>query len=79
MNQTTPTPTVDTRSETWKHQCLVRWILKRRAQSKEAGRIELFGDGKKWLGWKVKDPKVYEDVLKQWRLGNRGKQGEWYD
>ncbi len=76
MSQTTPTPTVDTASETWRHQCLVRWILKLRVKDPVAGRLELNGDGK-WRGWKVKDPKVYEDVLKQWRLGNRGE--GWYD
>lgn len=54
----------------------MRWILKLRVKDPVAGRIELNGDGK-WRGWKVKDPKVYEDVLKQWRLGNRGE--GWYD
>ncbi len=62
-----------------KHRCLVRSIIKLRLKDRGLAHIELNGDGKRWKGWKAKDPQVYEDVLKQWRLGNRGTKGEWYD
>ena len=38
--------------------------------------VELNGEGR-WPGYKTKNPRVYEDVLRQWNLGNRGKEGDW--
>lgn len=57
----------------------MRKLIKLRLDNREQALVELNGDGKKWPGYKTKFPKVYEDVLQQWRLGNRGKPGEWYD
>lgn len=75
---TTKSPSqLDTYSEEYRHQCQVRSIIKMRLENRERALIELNGDGKRWPGWKVKSPKVYEDVLKQWRLGNRGEKGDW--
>lgn len=71
--------TIDTYSQEHKHRCLVRYILRLRCKSQELGRQELFGDGKKWPGYKVKNPKVFDDVVRQWKLGNRGNPGEWYE
>ena len=68
---------LDTYSEEYRHQCQVRSIIQLRLKNREQALIELNGDGNKWPGWKVKNPQVYNDVMKQWRLGNRGEKGDW--
>lgn len=80
MSQTTPTPTVDTRSETWKHQCLVRWLIKYRIKDRAAAHLWLKGDGIKKGFLQLHPTSTLErDVKYQWSKGNRGKDGEWYD
>lgn len=67
---------MDTSSEEFKHQCLVRSIIRRRVENRDQAHKDLYGDGK-WPGWFKKNPRVAEDVLRQWKLGNRGEQGDW--
>ncbi len=57
-----------TMSETFKHQCLVRYVIKRRAIDRNGAKNFL----EKWM---IKHPKstLEADVLDQWRKGNRGK------
>ena len=74
-----PESTIDTYSQEWRHQCLVRRLIRLRLENREQTLVELNGDGKRWLGYKTKSPQVYEDVLQQWRRGNRGNPGEWHE
>lgn len=73
MSQTTPTPTNESLL-TFQHQCLVRWLIQYRIKDKQAAHD--------WLErFKKLHPSstLEADVKKQWKLGNRGKKGEWYD
>lgn len=69
---------LDTYSEEHRHRCQVRWLIKLRLEDREKALVEINGDGKRWPGFKVKNPRLVEDVMKQWRLGNRGNPGEWH-
>lgn len=71
-----PPSTIDTYSPEHQHRCLVRKLLRLRLESREKVMVELNGEGR-WPGYKTKNPRVYEDVLRQWNLGNRGKEGDW--
>lgn len=63
--------------ETFRHQCEVRWLLKRYgAEGKEA--VSAWLDdvarqrGQEWA------ERIRADALHQWRMGNRGhEKGEW--
>ena len=65
--------------EEHKHRCLVRSIILRRLKDRDKAHQDLYGDDKRWPGYKEKNPQVLKDVLNQWKLGNRGNPGEWYD
>ena len=55
-----------------RHQCLVRWVILRRIQDRDAAHAFLF----KWEE-KHKDS-LRQDVTDQWNKGNRGRDDEWY-
>lgn len=70
----------DTTSEEFKHQCLVRWVLKRRVDDHH----DRTSGAKDFLAaWEQKhkaSPDVGQlrlDVMSQWSRGNRGKDGDW--
>lgn len=56
-----------------KHQCLVRWVIARRVQNRDAALSFLV----KWED-KHKDKILRRDVTDQWNKGNRGRDDEWY-
>ena len=78
MSQTTPTPTEDSQLMIWKHECLVRWLIKYRMKNREAAYLWLKGDGIK-KGFMQMHPgsTLEQDVKGQWAKGNRGKEGDW--
>jgi len=56
----------------YRHQCLVRYVIKMRLQNRD--------DAHKFFkGWNEKHPKscLEADVKDQWTKGNRGNYGEW--
>ena len=63
---------IDTNSEEFKHQCLVRHAIKLRIKSRNEGHAFL-------VRWQEKHPEstLDQDVRKQWRLGNRGVHMDW--
>jgi hypothetical protein len=66
------TVTIDTWSEEFKHQCLVRHAIKVRIKDRNEGYAFL-------RRWQEKHPTstLEQDVKKQWRLGNRGVHMDW--
>ena len=61
----------DTSSEEFRHQCLVRYVIDLRVKDRD--KAVNFIDA-----WNLKHKDNLEsDVMTQWKLGNRGKQGEW--
>ena len=63
---------VDTWSEEFRHQCLVRYIIKLRLKDREKA-LKFLNN---WEASK-KGTKLREDVMYQWRLGNRGEHMDW--
>lgn len=66
----------------YRHQCLVRWIIRKRLEDKDAAYRFLHGyqeNGKHKNGWNDLHPEstLERDSIDQWNLGNRGKDGEW--
>jgi hypothetical protein len=66
----------------YRHQCLVRWIIRKRLEDKDAAHRFLHGyheNGKHKNGWNDLHPEstLERDSIDQWNLGNRGKDGEW--
>lgn len=59
-------------SEEYRHQCLVRYVIKLRIKSRSEA-VEFL------KGWekKHKNTKLEEDVRKQWYRGNRAKNNDW--
>jgi hypothetical protein len=56
----------------FRHQCLVRWLIRYRMQDRTRAY--------EWLNkWNEKHPgsRLEEDTKQQWLRGNRGQQGEW--
>lgn len=70
------------KEEEFKHQCLVRWLLKKRLEDKDAAHRFLHGyteNGKHKKGWNELHPcsRLENDVKIEWSLGNRGKYNDW--
>jgi hypothetical protein len=65
------------------HRCLVRWVIKRRIQDRDAAHRWITGHtdhtGRRNKGWNELHPKstLEQDVRDQWVKGNRGNEGEW--
>ena len=65
-----------------RHQCLVRWLLRKRVEDKDAAHRFLYGymEGSKHrMGWNELHPEstLERDARDQWELGNRGEDGDW--
>lgn len=66
-----------------RHRCLVRWVIKRRIQDRDAAYRWLKGyvddAGRYHKGWNELHPwsKLEQDVREQWAKGNCGTNGEW--
>jgi hypothetical protein len=57
-----------------RHRCLVRWVIRRRLEDRDAAH--------QWLErWGRLHPRsrLARDVREQWERGNRGADGEWRD
>jgi len=61
-------------SKEYLYQCLVRDLIKKRIANRDAA-FEFLA---KWE-MSHKQSTLREDVMKQWKKGNRGKDGEWYE
>lgn len=66
----------------YRHQCLVRWLLRKRVEDKDAAHRWLHGymkNGKHQKGWNDLHPEstLERDSIDQWNLGNRGHDGDW--
>ena len=65
------------------HRCLVRWVIQRRIQDRDAAHRWLHGHtdrvGRNHKGWNELHPesRLEQDVRDQWIKGNRGNKGEW--
>ena len=58
--------------DTYRHQCLVRWVIKKRLVDRD--------EAHKWLeDWMKlhKGSKLEQDVKEQFKKGNRGVDGDW--
>ena len=62
---------VDTWSEEFRHQCLVRYIIKLRLKDRDKAMKFL----QTWE--KNKGSRLRIDVMQQWKLGNRGDHMDW--
>lgn len=61
----------DTESEEFRHQCLVRYVIKLRMEKREKA-LEFINN------WNESHKDSLEsDVMTQWKLGNRSKKGDW--
>lgn len=66
-----------------RHRCLVRWVIRKRIEDRDGAHRWLRGyvdsNGRRHKGWNDLHPKsrLEEDVLRQWSLGNKGKEGDW--
>lgn len=65
-----------------RHRCLVRWVIKKRIEDRDAAYRFLRGymDSKSYnKGWNVRHPwsRLEQDVMSQWGKGNRGADGDW--
>jgi len=71
--------------EKFRHQCLVRWLLKLRAVDRNEAHRWLNGYTKengRWVaGWNQRHPgsSLEADAKDQWAKGNRGVHGDWRD
>lgn len=63
---------MDTWSEEYRHQCLVRYIIRWRIKN----RLEAIKFLSKWEK-DHKDKRLEEDVRRQWGRGNKGKHNDW--
>jgi hypothetical protein len=63
---------MDTWSEEYRHQCLVRYVIRWRLKDRKAA-LKFLNDWEK----KHKDKRLDEDVRRQWIRGNRGKHNDW--
>lgn len=62
-------------SEEYRHQCEVRQVIKWRREDRNKA-IDYLESVKKKRGGGSGE-KLERDVLTQWKLGNRGKEGDW--
>lgn len=68
----------DTWSETYRHQCEVRYIILHRvAKGREWARD--FLDKVEKARGKAARKRLEADILEQWQRGNRGQPGSWFD
>lgn len=69
--------------DAFRHQCLVRWLIKMRMKDRHEAYRWLNGytnDQGKWVkGWNQmhSGSKLEEDAKDQWAKGNRGEHGDW--
>jgi hypothetical protein len=63
---------MDTWSEEYRHQCLVRYVIRWRLKDRKEA-LKFLNDWEK----KHKDKRLDEDVRRQWFRGNRGKHNDW--
>ena len=63
---------MDTWSEEYRHQCLVRYVIRWRIKNRKEA-LKFLADWEK----KHKDKRLDEDVRRQWFRGNRGKHNDW--
>jgi hypothetical protein len=63
---------MDTWSEEYRHQCLVRYVIRWRIKDRKEA-LKFLNDWEK----KHKDKRLEEDVRRQWFRGNRGKHNDW--
>jgi hypothetical protein len=63
---------MDTWSEEYRHQCLVRYVIRWRLKNRKEA-LKFLADWEK----KHKDKRLDEDVRRQWFRGNRGKHNDW--
>lgn len=63
---------MDTWSEEYRHQCLVRYIIRWRLKNRTEA-LKFLNDWEK----KHKDKRLEEDVRRQWFRGNKGKHNDW--
>lgn len=66
---------IDAHSEEYMHQCLVRHVLKIRSGRDGSARAREFLDG--WARKHPGETRLRDDVMEQWGLGNKGKDGDW--
>jgi hypothetical protein len=63
---------MDTWSEEYRHQCLVRYVIRWRIKDRKEA-LKFLNDWEK----RHKDKRLDEDVRRQWFRGNRGKHNDW--
>jgi hypothetical protein len=63
---------MDTWSEEYRHQCLVRYVIRWRIKDRKEA-LKFLNDWEK----RRKDKRLEEDVRRQWFRGNRGKHNDW--
>jgi hypothetical protein len=63
---------MDTWSEEYRHQCLVRYVIRWRIKDRKAA-LKFLADWEK----RHKDKRLEEDVRRQWFRGSRGKHNDW--
>jgi hypothetical protein len=63
---------MDTWSEEYRHQCLVRYVIRWRLKNRTEA-LKFLNDWEK----KHKNKRLDEDVRRQWFRGNRGKHNDW--
>lgn len=63
---------MDTWSDEYRHQCLVRYVIRWRIKNRKEA-LKFLADWEK----KHKDKRLEEDVRRQWFRGNRGKHNDW--
>jgi hypothetical protein len=63
---------MDTWSDEYRHQCLVRYVIRWRIKNRKEA-LKFLNDWEK----RHKDKRLEEDVRRQWFRGNRGKHNDW--
>jgi hypothetical protein len=63
---------MDTWSDEYRHQCLVRYVIRWRIKNRKEA-LKFLNDWEK----RHKDKRLDEDVRRQWFRGNRGKHNDW--
>ena len=78
MDETADEKTLARRSETFRHQCEVRWLLRKidSARDKKTAMYDYIELVRKARGDAAAD-RIVEDIRSQWGKGNRGKNDEW--
>lgn len=69
---------MDTKSQEYRHQCEVRYLIKRRVKEGRVPIDEYFEGVAKQRGQESLQ-ELMDDVLEQWTLGNRGDDGIWFE